>query len=100
MEGELDVDSQVVLADGDEREVRQCVRVLRGQDEPVPGALEVDLCIVDFCFLKKVSGVRKLTMFYLTKNDHRLVTFISSKTITDTRPQKFEAKRACAAMQS
>ena len=55
---------------------------------------------MDECFLKKLSGVRKLPTFYPTKNDHRLVTFIFAKTITDTRPQKFEAKRARAAMQS
>ena len=34
-----------------------------------------------FCFLKKLSGVRKLTTFYFAKNDHRWVTFISLKTI-------------------
>ena len=34
-----------------------------------------------FCFLKKLSGVRKLTTFYLAKNDHRWVTCISLKTI-------------------
>jgi len=34
-----------------------------------------------FLLLRKLSGVRKLTTFYLTKNDHRWVTFISSKTI-------------------
>ena len=33
------------------------------------------------CFLKKLSGVRMLTTFYLAKNDHRWVTFISLKTI-------------------
>ena len=35
----------------------------------------------DFWFLKKLSGVRKLTTFYLAKNDHRWVTFISLNTI-------------------
>ena len=30
---------------------------------------------------EKLSGVRKLTAFYLAKNDHRWVTFISLKTI-------------------
>ena len=35
-----------------------------------------------FCFLKNLSEVRKLTTFYLTKNDHRWVTFIPLKTIT------------------
>ena len=34
-----------------------------------------------FCFLKKLSGVRKLTTFYLTKNYHRWVTFIALKTV-------------------
>ena len=34
-----------------------------------------------FCFLKKLSGVRTLTMFCLAKNDHRWVTFIFLKTI-------------------
>ena len=34
-----------------------------------------------FCFLKKLSEVRKLTTFYFAKNDHRWVTFISLKTI-------------------
>ena len=33
------------------------------------------------CFLKKLSGVRKLTTFYPAENDHRWVTFISLKTI-------------------
>ena len=40
----------------------------------------------DFCFLEKLSEVRTLTTFYFAKNDHRWVTFISLKTITD-RPQ-------------
>ena len=30
---------------------------------------------------EKLSGVRKLTTFYLAKTDHRLVTFIPLKTI-------------------
>ena len=34
-----------------------------------------------FCFLKKLSGVRTLTTFYIAENDHRWVTFISLKTI-------------------
>ena len=34
-----------------------------------------------FCFLEKMSDVRKLTTFYLAKDDHRWVTFISLKTI-------------------
>ena len=34
-----------------------------------------------FCFSKKWSGVRMLTTFYLVKNDHRWVTYISLKTI-------------------
>ena len=34
-----------------------------------------------FYFLKKLSGVRKLTTFYPAKNDHGWVTFISLKTI-------------------
>lgn len=34
-----------------------------------------------FLLLKILSGVRKLTTFYLAKNDHRWVTFIYSKTI-------------------
>ena len=51
----------------------------------------VDLCSVDFCFLKKLSGVRKLTTFYLAaKNDHRLVTFISLKTINSDLQQEGE----------
>ena len=33
------------------------------------------------CFLKKLSGMRTLTTFYLSKNDHRWVIFISLKTI-------------------
>ena len=33
------------------------------------------------CFLKKLTGVRKLTTFYLAKSDHRWVKFISLKTI-------------------
>ena len=37
--------------------------------------------LVHFCFLKRFSEVRKLTTFYLAKNDHRWVTFISLKTI-------------------
>ena len=28
------------------------------------------------CFLKNLSGLRKLTTFYLTKNYHRWVTFL------------------------
>ena len=36
---------------------------------------------MDECFLKKLSGVRKLTTFYFAKNDHRWVTFIPLKTI-------------------
>ena len=32
-----------------------------------------------FCFLKNLSGVRMLTTFYLAKNDHRWVIFISLK---------------------
>ena len=38
------------------------------------------------CFLKKLSGVRKLTTFYLTKNDHRWVTCVSLKTINSVPP--------------
>ena len=34
-----------------------------------------------FCFLKNLSEVRMLTTFYLAKNDHRWVAFISLKTI-------------------
>ena len=37
----------------------------------------MDLEAVHVCFLKKLSGVRMLTTFYLAKNDHRRVTFIS-----------------------
>ena len=47
---------------------------------------------VHFCFLKKMSEVRKLTTFYLTKNDHRWVTFISLKW-TACRPR---SSRSCA----
>ena len=32
-----------------------------------------------FCFLNNLSGVRMLTTFYLTKNDHRWVILISLK---------------------
>ena len=35
---------------------------------------------------EKLSGVRKLTTFYLAKNDHRWVTFISLKTINSDAP--------------
>ena len=35
-----------------------------------------------FLLFEKLSGVRKLTTFYLAKNDHRWVTFISLKTMT------------------
>ena len=45
-----------------------------------------DCAAPDFCFLKKLSGVRKLTTFYLAKNDHRWVIFISLKTIS-SRPE-------------
>ena len=41
----------------------------------------MDLEAVHVCFSKKLSGVRMLTTFYLAKNDHRWVTFISLKTI-------------------
>ena len=41
-----------------------------------------DLMPAFFCFLKKLIGVRMLTTFYLAKNDRRLVTFITLKTIT------------------
>ena len=34
-----------------------------------------------FCFLNILSGVRRLTRFYLAKNDHRWVIFIFLKTI-------------------
>ena len=43
-----------------------------------------------FCFLKKLSGVRKLTTFYFAKNDHRWVTFISLKTINSDLKQEGE----------
>ena len=33
-----------------------------------------------FLLFEKLSGVRTLTTFYLAKNDHRWVTFISLKT--------------------
>ena len=42
-----------------------------------------DLGQLVFCFLEKLSEMRKLTTFYLAKNDHRWVTIISLKTITD-----------------
>ena len=35
-----------------------------------------------------LSEVRKLTTFHLAKNDHRWVTFISLKTITDGSPAR------------
>ena len=40
------------------------------------------LLLRNFCFLKKLIEVRMLTTFYIAKNDHRWVTFISLKTIT------------------
>ena len=36
---------------------------------------------------EKLSGVRKFTTFFLTKNDHRCVTFISLKTINSDLQQ-------------
>ena len=47
-----------------------------------------------FCFLKKLSGVRKLTTFYLVKNDHRWVTLIPLKMIRPHLRQLQDARKA------
>ena len=40
-------------------------------------------CGLHFCFLKKLSGARKLATFYLAKNDHRWVTSIPLKILSN-----------------
>ena len=51
-------------------------------DRPNFTGLEMFLtCVLFYEQRTTKSGVRKLTTFYLTKNDHRWVTFISLKTI-------------------
>merc|ERR1719506_3453413 len=49
-------------------------------------------------FLKNVSGVRTLTTFYLAKNDHRWVTFISLKTIGVDAARELMSSRRTALM--
>ena len=60
-----------------------------------PSRGEVERCVRrKNCFLKKLIGVRKLTTFYVAKNDHRWVTFISLETITlaSAPPSRLRAK--------
>ena len=47
-----------------------------------------------FCFLKTLSEVRMLTTFYLAKNDHRWVTFISLNTIK-AADRRLRGLRSC-----
>ena len=56
-------------------------------------AAPLRLDVPDFCFLKKMSGVRKLTTFYCAKNDHRWATFIPLKTINSGRKARSATSR-------